>query len=42
MAKDAADAVPQNRVVVSGGRYLFDDSLIYSRCLLIIMRATIT
>ena len=30
MEKDAADAVPQNRVVVSGGRYLFDDSVIYN------------
>lgn len=30
MAKDVADAVPQNRVVVSGGRYLFDDSVIYN------------
>jgi hypothetical protein len=30
MAKDAADAVPQNRVVVSGSRYLFDDSVIYN------------
>lgn len=30
MAKDAVDAVPQNRVEVSGGRYLFHDSVIYN------------